>query len=83
MDDELLRRAADLDGQCARRGTVTHTNFLTPAEGAALSDWAGHGAESAIVLHGGYEGAERRVAFFLPDWMDAADFDPAEYLCAL
>ena len=83
MEDDLLRRAADLDAQCARRGSVTHTNFLTPAQCHALTQWAARGAESTVLLHGGYDGAERRAAFFLPDWMDAADFDPAEHLCAV
>ena len=34
MEDDLIRRAEDLAAQCERRGAVTHTNFLTPAEGA-------------------------------------------------
>jgi RNA-binding protein YlmH len=83
MEDDLLRRAEDLSARCARRGVLTSTQFLTPAEAYRLEQWAKRGSECAVLLHGGYEGAERRAAFFLPDWMDASDFDPAEHICAL
>lgn len=82
MEDDLIRRAEDLSAQCERRGSVTSTPFLTPAEGAALEKWARY-AGVRVLLHGGYEGAERRVGFFLPEWMEEADFDPAERICAL
>ena len=80
MDDELLRRAEDLSARAARSGTVTHTAFLTPAEQHALRSRA---AYAETVFSGGYPDAERQVAFFLPEWMDADAFDPAEYLCAI
>jgi len=82
MEDELIRRAEDLSAQCMRRGCVTHTLFLTPAECAALERWARHSG-ARLLLDGGCPGAERRVGFFLPEWMEGADFDPAEYICAL
>ncbi len=83
MEDDLIRRAEDLSARCARRGIVTSTQFLTPAECHMIEAWAKRGTDCAVLLHGGYDGAERRVAFFLPDWMDGADFDPAEHICAL
>ena len=83
MEDDLIRRAEDLSARCARRGIVTNTQFLTPAECHAIEVWAKRGADCAVLLHGGYDGAERRVAFFLPDWMEPADFNPAEHICAL
>ena len=83
MEDDLIRRAEDLAARCARRGILTNTQFLTPAEGRILEGWAKRGADCAMLLHGGYEGAERAAAFFLPDWMDASGFDPAEHICAL
>ena len=83
MEEDLIRRAEDLAAQCERRGSVTHTRFLTPAESALLEQWAKRGAPMPLLLHGGYEGAERRVGFFLPDWLAPDDFDPAEYLCAV
>lgn len=83
MQDELLRRAEDLQTRCARTYAVTATAFLTPAEQRMLSDWAARRADCALLLHGGGENCERRAAFFLPEDLEAADFDPAEYLRAV
>ncbi len=82
MEDDLIRRAEDLSAQCERRGSVTSTLFLTPADGAALEQWAKR-TGTRLLLDGGYPGAERRIGFFLPEWMENADFDPAEHICAL
>ena len=83
MEDDLIRRAEDLAARCARTGRVTNTTFLTPAECFALENWAKRGADCAVLLRGGYDGAERRAAFFLPEWMDESDFDLSEHICAL
>ena len=83
MEDDLIKRAEDLAAQSARRGGVTHTRFLTPAEALQLEQWARHAPDARLLLSGGYEGAERRVAFFLPEWMEEAGFAPADYLCAV
>ena len=82
MEEDLIRRAEDLSERCSRRGCVTSTLFLTPAECAELERWAHARPDVTMLLHGGYEGAERRVAFFLPDWMEPTEFDAAEHICA-
>lgn len=82
MDEELIRRAEDLARRCQRSGTVTASSFLTPAQCFELSHWS-PAADCTLLLHGGYPQAERRVAFFLPDWMPVEDFEPGEQLCAL
>ena len=82
MEEDLLRRAADLAERCARTASVTSTAFLTPAEQYALTNWARH-RDCTLVLHGGAEGCERQVAFFLPFYLTPADFDPAEHLRAV
>lgn len=82
MEEDLLRRAADLAERCERTATVTSTAFLTPAEQYALTNWARH-CDCTLVLHGGGAGCERRAAFFLPFYLAAEDFDPAEHLCAV
>ena len=82
MDGELIRRAEDLASRCSRTAAVTHTGFLTPAESFRLEHWSPR-ADCTVLLHGGVSGAERRAAFFLPDWMEAEGFDAGEYLCAL
>ena len=83
MEDELLRRAEDLARRCEKTASVTNTGFLTPAQVYALESWAKHGTDAALLLCGGFENAERQVGFFLPEWMDAESFEPAEYLCAI
>ncbi|MBQ9045483.1 MAG: RNA-binding protein [Oscillospiraceae bacterium] len=82
MDDSLLRRAEDLLDRCERTNTVTSTSFLTPAEVLQLSRWAKHRG-CALVLTGGVEHTERKVGFFLPDWLAPEDFAPAEELRAV
>ena len=73
---ELLKRAEDLASQSERRGAVTHTSFLTPAEQYELRF-------SGAVFSGGAPECERKLAFFLPDWLDGEDFNPSGYICAL
>ena len=80
MNDEkeaLLRRAEDLAEQCRRRGQVTHTVFLTPGEQHTLSRFS---PVPTLLLPAS---CERRVLFFLPDWLEPEDLDPADWLCAL
>ena len=82
MEEDLLRRAADLAERCERTATVTSTAFLTPAEQYALTNWVRH-RDCTLVLHGGGEACERQAAFFLPFYLTPADFDPAEHLRAV
>jgi len=82
VEEDLLRRAADLAERCERTATVTSTAFLTPAEQYALTNWARH-RDCTLMLHGGGENCERRAAFFLPFYLTAEDFDPAEHLRAV
>ena len=83
MDEELIKRAEDLSRRCEKSASVTATAFLTPAEAYTLENWAKRGTDCTVLLRGGHPDAERRCAFFLPDWMGAADFDEGEYICAL
>ena len=82
METDLLRRAEDLCARCERTCTVTATNFLTPAEVLQVQSWARHRG-CAMLLSGGTENTERRVAFFLPDWLDPEDFDVSEEIRAV
>ena len=78
-NEELFKRAEDLASRCERGGMVTSTAFLTPAEQYALRAFRPRG-NAAMLFHGGVAGAERACAFFLPDWMEAAYFDPGDTL---
>ena len=82
MDTELLKRAEDLARRCEKTACVTLTNFLTPAQVFELSSWRPP-ADCKLIFHGGHEGAERRAAFFLPDYMEEEYFDPGEFIRAL
>ena len=59
--EDLFRRA---------RNEALHTSFLSPAEQREIFD-ALPAARASLVFWGGALGAERRCAFFLPDWMTA------------
>jgi len=83
MDEELIRRAEDLSRRCEKSASVTATGFLTPAQSYELDGWARRGTDCTVLLRGGYPDAERRAAFFLPSWMDEADFDEGGQICAL
>ena len=83
MDEELIRRGQDLAYRCEKTASVTSSVFLTPAQAYELNNWAKRGTDCTVLFRGGHPDAERRCAFFLPDWMDADAFDEGEYLCAI
>ena len=79
---ELTRRLEDLAARCERGGTVTGSHFLTPAE-QVQAEKTFKNSGTKLLLHGGHPDCERKAAFFLPDWLEPEDFDPAEVLCAI
>ncbi len=78
MMEELLKRGDDLRRRAERRAIVTHTAFLTPAESYTLERYG-----CGDVFSGGGRNCERRMAFFLPDYMEPEHFDESEYISAL
>ncbi len=78
-NNDILRRARDLAERCERSGTVTQTAFLTPAEQFAV-ERAWPAREERPLFSGGSGECERRCAFFLPYYLGAENFDPAEYI---
>lgn len=77
---ELLKRAEELCRRCEKSGSVTHTGFLTPAEQYLLSGRSF--GDAKLLLFGGTDGCERRIAFFLPEWSDEADVEFQDFICA-
>lgn len=68
-----LARVLDRLEQARSRNIPASTDFLSPQEQASaemLMHLAGVGGTEYVML-GGYEGAERKVILFLPDWLDA------------
>jgi len=65
-----LARVLDKYEQCQRGGFMTHTDFLTAQEQSAAEDLLRSVGEWESHFWGGYEGAERKVMFFLPEWQE-------------
>lgn len=68
-----LARVLDRLEQAQNRNIPAATDFLSPQElssAEVLLHLAGVGGTEYVTL-GGYEGAERRLIVFLPDWLDA------------
>ena len=71
-DRLLLARILDRAQQAQSRNIPAYTDFLSPQQQMLARDLlrlGGIGEERFLFL-GGYEGAERKLIFFLPDWMD-------------
>lgn len=83
MDKELEKRIEELAARCERQSVVTSTGFLTMAEQMEVTAWAKRLDGVMPHLDGGGQDCERKAAFFLPYWLDEADFDPAEYIRAV
>ena len=81
--EELLRRVDDLYRRCEKANTVTSTSFLTPAEQAVAAQYIKWLPDCRFLFHGGQSDCERRVLFFLPEWMEEDEFAVGEYLRAV
>ena len=67
---ELQARLRELHSRAERRGTVGCTGFLTPAEQQwAMADCRQAGLDG-LILWGGPQQSERKMAFFFPSWAD-------------
>ena len=72
----LLSRVWDKREQCRLRSIPAATAFLSPQEQAAATRLLNAlGQREGYAFWGGYEGAERRMLFFLPDWQMAEPDD--------
>ncbi len=87
-EDRLaLAKVLDRAEQAERRNIPAATDFLTPQQRQAALDLLRlvGTPESAYLCQGGYEGAERQVFLFLPDWLDrdcAGEYSPIRCLRA-
>ena len=77
---DIQKRALDLRARAEKTGSVCATHFLTPAEQRELFAVL---HKDEVFFTGGAEGCERRMAFFLPEWLDCGDFDAGEYISAV
>ena len=94
---ELLNKAAGGDGElrvllsrvldklevAEKRNVPAQTGFLSPAQRAAAEDLLAACGHPRHRFDGGYEGAERTVCVFFPDWQEEDDWAAAEALSAM
>ena len=81
----LLARVLDKLDQAQNRSIPAHTPFLSPAEQACVTDLLNAAGHPRHFFYGGFEGAERQICVFLPDWQEQEDWlaDPEGPLTAL
>lgn len=66
----LLARVMDKMEAAAQKNIPACTAFLSPREGEAVGRLIAACGHPRHLLFGGYEGAERQVCLFPPDWME-------------
>ena len=79
----VLARALDQMERAANRSIPCATQFLSPAQRAALEPLLAACGHPRHLFHGGYEGAERTVCVFLPDWQEPEDWTAEDELAAI
>ena len=79
----VLARTLDQLDRAENRSIPCATQFLSPAQRAALEPLLNACGHPRCLFHGGYEGAERTICVFLTDWQEPEDWDPAEELAAI
>ena len=79
----VLARALDQMDRAANRSIPCATQFLSPAQRAALEPLLAACGHPRHLFHGGYEGAERTVCVFLPDWQEPDDWMGSDELAAI
>lgn len=71
----LLSRVWDLMENTRQRGIPQYTHFLTPEEQRLTGNLLSAVGGGSYRFYGGYEGAQRQVCVFLPDWLDWSDWE--------
>jgi len=79
----MLARALDRMNRAQNRSIPCATQFLSPAQRAALGPLLAASGNPKHLFCGGYEGAERAVCVFLPDWQEPDGWMAEEELAAV
>ena len=69
----LLARTMDKLELAGRRNIPAHTAFLSPQERASVEMLINASGHPSHLFYGGFEGAERTICVFLPDWQAPED----------
>ena len=79
----VLARVLDQMDRAQRRSIPCATQFLSPAQRSAAEPLLAACGHPKCLFTGGYEGAERTICVFLPDWQEAEDYDAGEELAVV
>jgi RNA-binding protein YlmH len=79
----VLARVLDQMERTAQRSIPCASQFLSPAQQAAVRPMLDACGHPRHLFAGGFEGAERAICVFLPDWQEAEDWDSADELAAI
>jgi len=79
----VLARALDRMDRAQNRSIPCATQFLSPAQRAALEPLLAASGHPKHLFYGGFEGAERTVCVFFPDWQEPEDWMAEEELAAV
>ncbi len=84
-DRMALAKVLDRAEQARQRGILTATDFLSPQQQMQAMEllYQAGVPETDYVRTGGYEGAERRLMLFLPDWLEPEDAESQSPICLL
>jgi len=77
MEIDICERIEDLAKECERKNRITFSSFLTPTEQVEIEQLH----YSNLYFYGGLDSAERKRAFFLPDYIDKDDYDFSQFIC--
>ncbi|MCI8809216.1 MAG: hypothetical protein HFF84_03660 [Oscillibacter sp.] len=75
-DRLLLAKVLDRAEQARNRNAPASTDFLSPSQQAQAGDLLRLAGITDYTAAGGYEGAERRLLLFLPDWFAPETAEP-------
>lgn len=79
----VLARVLDQMERTATRSIPCATQFLSPAQRAAAEPLLAACGHPRHLFAGGYDGAERTICVFLPDWQEDSDWDAGEELAVI
>lgn len=71
----IFAKVVDQMEICLKRHTCTFTDFLDAAKEMQYSQMLSHEENVGLCSFGGFEGAERKIIAFYPDYMDREDLD--------
>jgi len=81
--DEFLKRCRELYDRCEKTAVPVSTQFLTPAEQFKLRRLAKISGWDNLIFVGGSPENERKIAVFLPYYMEETDVEPSEFIKAV